>query len=65
MTFQNGQSVISETMKLKLAENGIPLEILQNIYAQFGKNGLLAVLALPILSTKQKNKSQARITRHH
>jgi hypothetical protein len=39
MAYSNGQNVLSKNMKLKLAENGIPFETLQNIYTRFGKNG--------------------------
>ena len=47
-------------MKMKLAENGILFETLQNISAKFGNDRQFAVVALP----KSSNKSQPRITRY-
>ena len=47
-------------MKMKLAENGILFETLQNISAKFENNRQFAVVALP----KSSNKSQPRITRY-
>ena len=60
MSYPDGRNVLSENMKIKLAENGISIETLQNIYAKFGKDGLFAVVALP----KSSDKSQPRITRY-
>ena len=64
MSYPNGRNVLSEGMKLKLAENGISFEILQNIYTRFGKNGLFPILALPVSSAKSTSKYRGRITGH-
>ena len=53
--------VISDSIKQKLAVTGILYETLEQIYRQFGKAGVLAIIALPI-STKSDKKSRPRIT---
>ena len=61
MCYPDGRSVISDSIKQKLAVTGILYETLEQIYRQFGKAGVLAIIALPI-STKSDKKSRPRIT---
>ena len=61
MCYLDGRSVISDSIKQKLVVTGILYETLEQIYRQFGKAGVLAIIALPI-STKSDKKSCPRIT---
>lgn len=54
MSFPDGRTVISDSIKQKFAVSGIVYETLQQIYDRFGKNGLLAIIALPILESEKK-----------
>ena len=61
MCHVDGQSVISDGIKQKLAVHGIVYETLEQICRQLGKTGLFAIIALP-MSTETDKKSRPRIT---
>ena len=61
MCHPDGRSVISDAIKQKLSVKGIVYETLGQIYRQFGKAGLFAIIALP-MSTESDKKSRPRIT---
>ena len=60
MCLSDGQSVISDAIKHKLSVEGIVYETLKQIYRQFGKAGLFAIIALPGIESNKKS----RITAH-
>ena len=61
MCHLDGRSVISDGIKQKLAVKGIVYKTLEQIYRQFWKTGLFAIIALP-MSTEYDKKSRPRIT---
>lgn len=61
MSYPDGRTVISDSIKQKLAVSGIVYETLWQIYNRFGKTGLLAIIALPN-SMESGIKSRRRIT---
>ena len=62
MCFPDGRRVISDAIKQKLAIRGISYENLEQIYRQFGKLGLFAIIALPESDLESDKKSRPRIT---
>ena len=61
-TYNLGRNVLSESMKLKLAENGISFEVLQNIYTRFGNEWTVCYSCFAIIRVNEQILSLTNTT---
>ena len=59
MCLSDKRSVISDAIKHTLSVEGVVYETLEQIYRQFGKAGLFAIIALPSIESNKKSRITA------